>query len=631
MSRLASAALLLLVGCRADLPRPAQRPMPVPDGRPALLGGQAPRSPRIASYRIAATLDAPRKTISGTATLTWRHTGAAPVVTLPLHLYMNAFKSEDSLFMRESGGTHRLGAKLEGDWGWIDLRSAMLEGVDLRPTGKFGADETVFELALPRPVAPGETVRLEMSFDVKLPRVFARTGYAGEFIMAGQWFPKIGVLVVDAAGGQRWHCAPLHLNSEFFADFGAYDVELTVPDTHVVAATGVLVGAREASPGMRTLTYRAEDVHDFAWMADPWMKVLRGTARVAGDEVEIRVYHRPGYERYAPRHLEAARRTLESWSRLLVPYPWPVMSVIDPPWEAALGAGGMEYPTLVTAGAAIPLEGQRLTEEVTVHEVTHNWFQGMLASNEPEEAWLDEGLTEYAAGVLMDEWFGEERSFLDLWGLRLGVDDRLRLFDHGAAVWPIATPSYRMSDREYGPVTYFKAAAALKTLEGMVGRARLLGALGLYARRHAFGHPTGEDLFAALRDGLGADYGWFLRPAFHESGAIDFRLGAISVAERRTTVTVERRGVVPAPVDVALRFADGETVVETWDGRGVAHTIEIERAARLVGVEIDPGGKLILEHEILDNGSGPRDSGAAWRAGARAGFWWQTLAQAVGL
>src|SRR5688572_26270182 len=197
----------VLGGCRAELPAPAPQPMPRPDGKPALLGAQTPRSTRIASYRIAASLDAKTKHISGTATLTWRHTGNAPVSTLPLHLYMNAFKNDQSLFMKESGGSHRLGVKSDGDWGWIDLTSAKLEGVELRPTGKWGEDETTLELTLPRPVAPGETVQLDMVFDVKLPHVFARTGYAGDFVMAGQWFPKIGVLLVEKDGVQRWHCA----------------------------------------------------------------------------------------------------------------------------------------------------------------------------------------------------------------------------------------------------------------------------------------------------------------------------------------------------------------------------------------------------------------------------------------
>src|SRR5262249_4542177 len=188
-----------------------------------------------------------------------------------------------------------------------------------------------------------------------VPEVFARTGYKGEFHMVAQWFPKIGVRV-GPPGAERWECQPFHINNEFFADFGTYDVALTVPSTHTVAATGVLTNAVDAGGGMRTLTYHAEDVHDFAWMADPYMEVMPGQAKLAEEgTVEVRVYYRPEQRDFARRHLEAATGAIEKFSAMFVPYPWPILSVIDPPVDAASGAGGMEYPTLVTTGAAWPL------------------------------------------------------------------------------------------------------------------------------------------------------------------------------------------------------------------------------------------------------------------------------------
>src|SRR5262249_30719766 len=150
--------------------------------------------------------------------------------------------------------------------------------------------------------------------------------------------------------------------------------------------------------GERALSYHAEDVHDFAWMADPYMQVERATVAGTFGPIEVRVYHRPSQRRFARRHLEAARRTLQAYGKWFGPYPWSNLSIVDPPWDAAPGAGGMEYPTLVTTGGDIDLPGGRFLEEVTVHEVGHNWFQGKLASNEVDEAFLDEGLNTYANG-----------------------------------------------------------------------------------------------------------------------------------------------------------------------------------------------------------------------------------------
>ena len=227
--------------------------MPAADGRPALLVDH-PLSERIASYRIQARLDAKGHEVTATETLTWKHNGTQPVDAVPLHLYLNAFKNETSVFMKESHGAHRMFSRNEDSWGWIDVPSIQMEGQELRPKASYGEDETTLMLPLAHPVAPGETLTLSFTFTSHLPEVFARTGYKGDFHLIGQWFPKIGVLTVDD-GAQKWHCDTFHLNSEFFADFGTYDVELTVPETHVVAATGVLTAAADAGAGQRKLTY----------------------------------------------------------------------------------------------------------------------------------------------------------------------------------------------------------------------------------------------------------------------------------------------------------------------------------------------------------------------------------------
>lgn len=659
MRRLALVALVAAACASEPARSPRPLPPPTPSGR-APLRVPGPLSPRIANYRIEARLDVGEKRLTATQTLRWRHTGVAPVQTVPLHLYMNAFKNETSVFMRESRGRHRSSRLREGRWGWIEVSSIRLAGsdVELRPRARHGEDETTLEVPLPAPVAPGEEVTLEMAFSTQLPEVFARTGWKGDFLMVAQWFPKVGVLVV-ADGAQRWHCETFHLNSEFFADFGVYDVVLDVPDTHVVVATGVLTAVDAAGEGRRRLTFRAEDVHDFAWMADPYMQVLHG---VADGDVDVYVVHRPEQAAFAPRHLEAAIRTVETFGRLFYRYPWPSMTVIDPP-PAAGGAAGMEYPMIVTTAAdhALTPPGVHLPEFVTVHEVGHNWFQGILASNEVDEAWLDEGLNEYADGIVLEEWKGADRSAIDRWGLRVGhyALESAR-GDLDELVTPIATRSYDFPTfAEYGAASYSKTAAALKTLEHVVGRDRFLLALGLYARRFAFTHPTREDLFATLEEALGQDVRWFLEPAFLRAAHVDFRVrvletyrhhpprGVFGEGDGRETrgeeeapdtgewgyeVLVVNQGEIPVPVEIELLFEDGAKERRAWDGRARWTRLEGTRPARLLEVAVDPDGKVVLEKERLENRIRRVPSRrAAWRAAARAGFWQQTLLQLWGL
>jgi hypothetical protein len=659
-------AILVVAACGRDRGSPRFRPMPKVDGSPALRGGGAARSPRAANYKLTAKLDPLRHQLAATETLTWTNTGTTEVDVLPFHLYLNGFKNEQSLFMRSSGGMLRQARASETGWGWIQLDAVHLGGADVTaklrtPAGAAG-DETVVELPLAEPVAAGATIELDFKFTVQLPEVFARTGYKGDFHMVGQWFPKIGVRV-GPPGGERWECQPFHANTEFFADFGTYDVALTVPTSYVVAATGVLTNAVDAGRGWRTLTYHAEDVHDFAWMADPYMEVLSGQAKLVDEgTVEVRVYFRPEQRDFARRHLEAATGAIEKFSQMFVPYPWPIMSVIDPPVDAAAGAGGMEYPTLVTtAGDSVfARPGIKVPEYVTVHEVGHNWFQGILASNEAEEAWLDEGVNEWADGRVMAELYGQRTSLVDWMGWQADMGAVMRAIASDDNPSPIAAAAYAFVDnRAYGEATYSQTSRALATLEHTVGPQRFAAAMKAYAKAYAFRHPTGRELFDTLASELGQDLTWFFAPVFHEVGGLEFALrsaecrpvhavrGVFGEGNARKTVSevdapdtttwrcevvVQNTGAIHVPVDLELRFADGSSKVLRWDDRGAGswERFVIERSSRLVEVRLDPENKIALDNPTTHARRLDGDGAASLRAGAWVGALTQTVLQIVG-
>jgi peptidase M1-like protein len=669
--RTASVVALVVVACGRDRSTPRPRPLPKVDGSPALRGGGAPRSPRIANYKIDAHLDPIRHQIAASETLTWTNAGQSEVDTLPFHLYLNGFKNEDSLFMRSSHGAVRGAHMSEASWGYLQIESVRVAGADLTgklhppvpPPASAADDQSVVELPLAQPVPPGGTVEVVFQFTAQLPEVFARTGYKGDFHLIGQWFPKIGVRV-GPPGAERWECQPFHVNTEFFADFGTYDVTLTVPNTHTVAATGVLTNAADAGGGMRTLTYHAEDVHDFVWMADPSMEVMSGQAKLDDGTVEVRVYYRPEQRDFARRHLDAAVGSIEKFSAMFVPYPWPIMSVIDPPVDAAAGAGGMEYPTLVTTSgdSVFARPGIRLPEYVTVHEVGHNWFQGLLASNEAEEAWLDEGVNEWADARVMAELYGQRASGLDWMGWQAELGALRRAADGGTGdnPSPIATAAYAFVDNAaYGEATYVATMRALQTLEHTVGSQRFAAAMKTYARTFAFRHPTGRDLFGTLGTALGQDLTWFFGPVFHEVGGLELSLrhagcrpkhlsrGVFGDGSARKTVTeleapdsvtwtceviVQNTGPLHVPVDLELRFADGSSQHLRWDDRGLGHweRFTLERSSRLVEVWLDPENKIALDNPTTHHHRLEGDGAAALRAGAWFGSFAQTFMQIVG-
>ena len=356
----------------------------------------------VASYNIQVTLDTQDKTLTGHEGITYRNTSNVSIPEVVLHLYLNAFKDANSIFLSEADDQHRGFAWDPEHPGWIEVTGIRLaDGTSL--TLESLEDGTLARASLPTPIPPGGTLTLEVDFHALLPKVFARTGYAGDFFMVGQWFPKLGVWQPTG-----WNAYPFHVNSEFFADFGTYDVEITLPNGYVTGGAGLLAGTRDNADGTQTVTYHAEAVIDFSWTASPNFKQA---ARVV-DGTEIVYLYLPEHKDTVKRALDAAEAALVNFGSWYGLYPYPRLTVVDVP-DAGGGAGGMEYPTLVTAGTVEvgSLGGfvgrfDRILESVIIHEIGHQWWYAMAAFNEAEEPWLDEGFTEYSTARLMQKVYG---------------------------------------------------------------------------------------------------------------------------------------------------------------------------------------------------------------------------------
>ena len=489
-------------------------------------GNEATLSDRVVGYSIDATLDPVKHTVTGRQQLTWRNRSAVPVCSVYLHLYLNAFEGAGSTFMtelREGNDSFRSSVKTrDGEWGYIKLRDVAQGGNQVKwsfvqPDGGPKTDRTVVRLDLPQPVAPGASTTLDIGFFDQLPRVVARTGYYGSFHLVGQWFPKIGVLELPGERGAtapRWNAHEMHAHSEFYADYGSYDVRITVPKGYTVGATGEETGTPVEKDGKVTHRFVQGDVHDFAWTADKrYAKPLVGYYEGAGSpKVTVRVLYTPEYENNAKPALDATVDALGFFSRTLGPYPYNTVTVVIPPYNAD-EAGGMEYPTFFTASSYANVdEGtmfRDLLDFVTIHEFGHGYFYGLLGSNEFEEPMLDEGLNEYWDQRMLRS----ENHDLHLTTgplKKLGIDLRVPVFayerlgamtEHPAD--PIGQNSWnRMSGGSYGTV-YSRTATTMRDLEAQVGTPALERAFKLYYARWKFRHPSVADLKAALVEGTG--------------------------------------------------------------------------------------------------------------------------------
>ena len=234
-------------------------------------------APPVASYTIDAVLDADAREVSGSATVRWRNPSRTPAAELYIHLYLNAFANNRTTLMSGMGEeAERFLSHTRDGWGRIDLAAIHLGERDVTGDLQFVSpddgnpyDQTLARLPLATAVRPGETLELRFDFVARLPRLFVRAGHAAPFFFVAQWFPKLAVY----ANG-RWHAHQYHAESEFFADFGTYDVTLTVPSAYVVGSTGEARGEHDNGDGTKTISVHAEHVHDFAWTADPRLRVV---------------------------------------------------------------------------------------------------------------------------------------------------------------------------------------------------------------------------------------------------------------------------------------------------------------------------------------------------------------------
>jgi hypothetical protein len=600
------------------------------------LSQQQPLSQRIVAYNIDATYNAKNHSLEAVETLTYRNLTGKPLDKFPFHLYLNGFQP-GSTFNNESSrrGGFRAGMGGEDNNGRGSIQVKQFEVVGMgdgkskftfptaqnltekmrfiSPDDGNPDDKSVTEVPLPQPVPPGGEITFRISFHDQFPEVVARTGYKGDFILAGQWFPKVGVWWKGA-----WNCHQFHLNSEFFADFGIYDVKVTLPENYVEGATGVKTAETKNGNGTKTVTYHAEDVHDFAWTADPHYTVLNDTfTNSAGNKISIRTLMHPDHMGSAPRYRDALLGSLKRFDEYYGEYPYSTLTVVDPA-SGGLQAGGMEYPTFITGGTAYGVpNGLPLPENVIEHEFGHQYWYGMVATNEFEDAWLDEGINSYSEVKVLDALYGKKTSALNLIGSTMGNRDQQRLsYLSVADLDPMTANAWDyVNANSYGGITYGKTATVLLTLEGIIGEQKVQQALRTWFQRYKFTHPTEEDFMKTVNEVAGQDLSWFWDQAVKGTAVLDYRvMNATSInsdpkagfksdknASYDTTVTVHRKGDFVMPVRLEVKFDNGEVVHDSWDGKERWHKFHWTKNARLSSAEIDYQHQFLLDKDTFNN------------------------------
>ena len=611
-------------------------------------------SERVVWYAIDAKYDPGKHQLEGSETLTYRNLTGQPLDRFPFHLYLNAFQPK-ATWIREA---RRLGTRDVGnyekwkdeDFGSDEIKSIEVEGVGdvtstlhyIQPDDSNKDDKTVIEAVLPRPVPPGETVVFKIKFHDQFPETQARTGYKKDFTLGGQWFPKVGVWW---HGG--WNCHQFHATTEFFADFGVFDVKLTLPQNQIVGASGIEVRSINNSDGTKTVTYHGDDIHDFAWTASPRFQVGEDTYQGSMGPVKMKVMMQPEHWSQEARHAKILKESLEHFEKWYGPYPYKTITLVDPLGQEA---GGMEYPTFITGDTNwwMP-DGLYLPELVVEHEFGHQYWYGMVATNEFEEAWMDEGLNSYTEVKVLDDILGKKTSVINMLGLTAGERDIQRISYIGVAdLDPMTRKAWQFATfNSYGGVTYGKTASVLLTLEGVIGEETMQKAMHVYFMKYRFKHPTKDDFLNTVEEVAGKNLHWYFDQAVTGTQVLDYQVMSLDSLNTNwyeknhkekkgetvyeSSVMLHRKGDFVFPAEVQIKFENGDAVREHWDGQDRWTRFSYSKPSKVKSAELDPDHTIHLDRNDFDNSRTREPNTAA--TSKLANFWTfvtQTLSQFLG-
>lgn len=577
-------------------------------------------------YEMDIDVDAANHQFTGKQKLTYYNNSPDTLERVYYHLYFNAFQPNSMMDIRsrniedpDSRVRDRIQKLPKDEIGYHHINSLQQDGEAV----DYKVDGTVLEVKLNDPILPGESTVFNMDFESQVPRQIRRSGWMNkegvEFSMS-QWYPKISEYDEDG-----WHPNP-YVGREFYGVWGSFDVEVTIDSSYVMGSTGYLQNPEEIGHGYAedydrpdskkiTWHWKADHVHDFMWAADP--DYTHTTAQVPDGPTLHFFYQEDTVAENAERYSQEQLR--QNWERLpeytikafqymsehYGKYPYDKFSVIQG------GDGGMEYPmaTLITGNRSMgSLVG------VTVHEFIHNWYYGVLGSNESRYPWMDEGFTTYTSALVMDHLFnegkgqdphrGSYRSYFSI--IKDGKQEALDTHaDHFH------------TNRGYGTASYSTGAVFLNQMRYIIGASTFDQGMKSYFNTWKFKHPDGRDFLRVMEKESDMVLDWYYQYFIETTKHIDYGISSVIGEGKSTFVTLERKDLMPMPIDLMVTYKDGSkelfymplrimrdvkpnenpdierTIKPDWPWVKPTYTLKIDKpASSIQKIEIDPSMRM---------------------------------------
>lgn len=528
-----------------------------------------------ADTRIDVTLDDKSHMLRGHESFVYTNNSPDTLRYLYIHLWPNAYSHDHTQFAEQQ---YRNGSKSfyyakESDRGFIDSLSFT---VDEKETDYHITDATpdIARIDLPKPLLPGGRINVSTPFRVKMPKVFSRMGHTGQAYFASQWFPKPAVY--DRKG---WHPIPYLDLGEFYSEIGSYEVSITVPSNYVVMATGNLQDEQEikwldslaalplppdslrkktiaSSETLKTLHYKEDNVHDFAWFADKRWVVRKKELKDYG--VTAWSAFLPGSIKQWDKANDHLANAVKYYGKWVGAYPYKTIKAVEGDMKAG---GGMEYPTVTV------IDRGMADQTTIIHEAGHNWFYGILATNERDHAWMDEGINtfyEEKSGEAIDKEDTAKRRGVGKPG-GVNVDVSMPTIIHQLAASgkdePINQTSNNFKEINYGMDVYYKTAMLLRWLEDYMGEEEFEAAMHEYYNTWKHKHPYPEDLRVIFAKHTDKPLDWFFDSALNTDRVVDFALKGVSTDGGKTAITVRNRTSQAFPV--GIKAYENDSLVAT--------------------------------------------------------------------
>ena len=565
-------------------------------------------------YNIQVDLDDTEHVIQGHETLTYINNSPDTLAFIWIHLWPNAYRDNNTALARQrfSQFSTRMYFFPENAFGWIELEQLQAGGRDLHWEYRSADTLDVARFFLTDPLTPGDTLIMDMTFKLKIPQMVSRLGHAGNHYELTQWYPKPAVY--DATG---WHPMSYLETGEYYSEWADFRVTIGLPANYRVAATGILQDTTEiawrdslalvgqslldslsfmkpkhisalqplasdqpsSAPDKKSITFIQTNVHDFAWFADKRFIVTGADIQLpSGRSVRSWTFSLPqdlvNY-RFSNNY---SQRAIKQYSDWYMEYPYDQVSIVD--GEDTPG-GGMEYPmiTLINNSGFPPF-----MEVAIIHEIAHNWFYGLAASNERSHPWMDEGLTTYTENRYWRSKYPDDAALAFEAETPAYVPLARRLLKHATKSALEELAFYGIAQRgtdqpatlatedfdpgNYYPTTYGKTGTATALLHAYLGDEQMDSIWHTFFRDWAYKHPGPQDLRTHFETQTGQDLSWYFDDLLGSSRKSDFAVAAFEthpVGDHwRTQVSIENRGQLVLPLPLSLQGADLEAQGQYW-------------------------------------------------------------------